>query len=248
MTKLKYLVFDLETIPDLKAAEILIPAGKDLDDIELRRALGERYARPDQAPEDAFVKSVLHRIVAIGVFGMDEDGIEVMPATALARPEMTERQMLEKFDGMLAKDVVLISFNGAGFDLPVLRHRAIATETRMPNLLSGSDPLFRSFGRSRNYFLRYGTDHVDLLDRLSNFGAATRPNLEEALAIIGEQAKGEVSGGDVEELARNGDWDRIANYVKRDVEMTALLFRAWLQAHRPDEEDFPTRTFRDRGR
>lgn len=248
MSKLKYLVFDLETIPDLKAAETLIPGGKDLDDIELRRALGARYARPDQDPEDAFVKSVLHRIVAIGTLGMDGDGIEVLPAKALARPDMNEPEMLAAFDTMLGNGVNLVSFNGNAFDLPVLRYRSIATETRMPNLLGGSDPLFRSLGRSRNYLHRFGSDHIDLLDRLSSFGAATRPSLEEALALIGEQAKDVVSGGDVEGLAREGEWERIAEYVKRDVEMTAILFRAWLQAHRPDEEEFPARTSRDRGK
>lgn len=248
MSKLKYLVFDLETVPDLKAAEILIPGGKDMNDVDLRYALGARYARSDQAPEEAFVKSILQKVVAIGALGLDEDCIEVMPATALARPKLKEPEMLEAFDAMLGDGVKLVSFNGAAFDLPVLRCRAIATETRTPNLLSGSDPLFRSLGRSRNYFHRYGSDHIDLLDRLSSYGAATRPSLEEALAIIGEKAKAEVNGSDVEELAREGDWERIAEYVKRDVEMTAQLFRAWLQAHRPEEEDFPARTFRDRGR
>jgi predicted PolB exonuclease-like 3'-5' exonuclease len=149
---------------------------------------------------------------------------------------------------MLGDRVKLVSFNGTAFDLPVLRYRAISTETRLPNLLSGSDPLFRSLGRSRNYFHRFGSDHIDLLDRLSSFGAATRPSLEEALAIVGEKAKDGVSGGDVEQLARDGDWSRIAEYVVRDVQMTALLFRAWLYVHRPDEDEFPARNFRDRGR
>ena len=248
MSKLKYLVFDLETIPDLKAAETLIPGGKDLDDIELRLALGARYARADQAPEEAFVKSILHKIAAIGVLGMDEDGFEVLPAKALARPEMREPEMLEAFDAMLGDGVRLVSFNGTAFDLPVLRYRAISTETRLSNLLSGSDPLFRSLGRSRNYFHRFGSDHIDLLDRLSSFGAATRPSLEEALAIVGERAKDGVSGGDVEQLARDGDWSRIAEYVVRDVQMTAHLFRAWLYVHRPDEDELPARNFRDRGR
>ena len=156
--------------------------------------------------------------------------------------------MLEAFDAMLGAGVQLVSFNGNAFDLPVLRYRAIANETRMPNLLGGSDPLFRAPRRPRNYYHRYAVDHIDLIDRLSSFGAAARPSLQEALAIIGQKAKDEVSGGDVEELAREGDWGRIAEYVKRDVEMTGNLFRAWLQVHRPDEEEFPARTFRDRGR
>jgi predicted PolB exonuclease-like 3'-5' exonuclease len=182
--------------------------------------------------------------VAIGVLGLDNAGIEVIAPKALARPDMKESEILEQFDALLNDEVKLVSFNGHAFDLPILRYRALSVETRMPNLLRGSDPLFRAPRPQRNYFYRFGADHIDLLDRLSSYGAATRPSLSEALALIGEKAKDEVSGGDVEQLARAGGWERIKEYVKRDVEMTARLFQAWLQAHRPDEEEFPKRTLR----
>jgi predicted PolB exonuclease-like 3'-5' exonuclease len=236
MSQTQYLVLDLETIPDMAAAELLIPDGRSMTDRELREALGARYAKPAQSPAEAFVKSVMQKIVAVGVLGMDEGGAETLTSRAFVRPDYDEREALEELDDMITADTVIVTFNGHGFDLPVLRYRAMALEVRMPNLLSGSAPFAQTRGRQRNYFHRFGVDHIDLMDRLSNYGAATRPALDEALAIIGLRAKDGVHGGDVEQLARDGDWSRIAEYVKRDVEMTAELFREWRHVTRPANE------------
>jgi predicted PolB exonuclease-like 3'-5' exonuclease len=262
MSNTYYLVVDLETVPDLAAASLLVPNGKEMTSTELRQAIGIMYAREGQSPETAFIKNTLHKVVAIGLFELDEEGRAVEEPSALHLPDYTEAESLAFLDQMLRDPKTLVTFNGGGFDLPVLRYRALATGTPMPNLLSGAGP----FGARRgamDYFNRYGSAHIDLMERLSSFGATARPSLAEVLALIGEQAKDGVSGADVERLALEGDWARIGQYVRRDVEMTGKLLRAWLRAclptperrsprmdrHRDDESSLrPTGERNDRGR
>ncbi len=245
MINTHYLVVDLETTPDLAAASLLVPNGKEMTSTELRQAIGAMYAREGQSPEAAFVKNVLHRIAAIGLFELDEEGRAVEEPSALHLPDYTEAESLAFLDQMLREPKTLVTFNGGGFDLPVLRYRALATGTPMPNLLGGAG-LSSARRGAMDYFDRYGSAHIDLMERLSSFGATARPSLAEALALIGEQAKDGVTGADVERLALQGDWARIGQYVKRDVEMTGTLFRAWLRASLPSPERRSSRMDRHR--
>lgn len=245
MINTHYLVIDLETIPDLAAASLLVPNGREMTSTELRHEVGAMYAREDQSPEAAFVKNVLHKIVAIGLFELDEEGRAVEHPSALHLPDYTEAESLAFLDQMLRDPKTVVTFNGCGFDLPVLRYRALATGTPMPNLLSGAGPSGARRG-AMDYFNRYGSAHIDLMERLSSFGATARPSLAEALALIGEQAKDGVSGADVEGLALEGDWARIGQYVRRDVEMTGKLLRAWLRASLPSPDRRSSRLDRHR--
>ena len=232
MTIPTYLTIDLETVPDLEPARLLVPGGKNMTKEQLRLELGNLYARPGEEGGSAWIKSALHKIVAIGFQSLQEDGAPIEEAAAIIEPE-NERRALEAFDRMLEDRPVLVTFNGSAYDLPVLRYRALATGTSMPNFLSSMRPRSRGQGGSVDYFYRYGPAHIDLMDRLCSYGAATRPSLAEAAALIGLQAKDGVDGGDVERLAADGDWSRISSYVRRDVEVTTALFRAFLAMSEP---------------
>ena len=66
---------------------------------------------------------------------------------------------------------ILVTFGGNGFDLPLLRYRAFALGVPVPGLHGGGH---------RNYWHRFGQDHVDLCDVLSGYGATMRkPTLAE---------------------------------------------------------------------
>ena len=51
-----YVVFDLETVPDLDIARRLLNLGADVPNEEVRSAIGQKYARPDQVPREIFLK------------------------------------------------------------------------------------------------------------------------------------------------------------------------------------------------
>jgi predicted PolB exonuclease-like 3'-5' exonuclease len=223
-----YVVFDLETAPDLATARRLLSLGSDVADEAVREALGERYSRDGQAPLDVFLKPPLHRILCIGALFAEREGGAYIVRRLGARHigAKSEANLVSDFVAALPRDdvgegPVLVSFNGSGFDLPVLRYRALAHGVSVPVLFGAAN---------RDYWYRFGGDHIDLCDMLSGFGASARPSLGEMAALLGIPAKlGGMDGSQVEALARAGRLDEIAAYCLGDVIVTfRLLLRSAL--------------------
>ena len=212
-----YVVFDLETVPDLDIARRLLNLGAEVPNEEVRVAIGQKYARPDQDPRAICLKPLFHRIVCIGaVFAeRDHDGpFSVRSIGARHIGEKDEPKLIADFLAGLPRDdggagPVLVSFNGGGFDLPVLRYRALALGLSVPGLFHG--------GR-RDYWYRFGRDHIDLCDMLAGFGASARPSLNEMAALLGVPAKLDgIDGSQVEAFADAGRLNDIASYCLGDV-------------------------------
>jgi len=225
------LVLDLETLPDLDAGRALLGAAADgLDTAALRAALGARYAREGQDPATAFLKPVLHRICVVGVLRAERDVPEapwrVTRIRARSTDELTEAEMLTGLEASFRQQPLLVGFNTSGFDLPVLRYRALALGVPMPALLGPG---------GRDYTHRYGSAHIDLCDRLSGFRATTPPSLAEACSLLGIPAKGEMSGYDVEPAMAGGRGAEVARYCETDVAATYLLWLRWMQAMGAEE-------------
>ncbi len=55
-------VFDIEAIPDLSVGRRLLAQPEHVSDADVRRMLGERYARDGQDPTTAFLKTPIYRI------------------------------------------------------------------------------------------------------------------------------------------------------------------------------------------
>ena len=222
----KLLVLDLETVPDLAAGRALLGgAAEGLDDTALRAALGSRGAREGQDPATVFLKPVLHRICAMGVLRAERDTAEapwrILSLKARSTDDMEEGEMLRRLEQLFRAQPVLIGFNTSGFDLPVLRYRALALGVPMPALLGPG---------GKDYTYRYGNTHIDLCERLSGFRATTPPSLAEACALLGVPAKGEMSGWDVEPAMAAGRAAEVAQYCETDVAATYLLWLRWMQA------------------
>jgi predicted PolB exonuclease-like 3'-5' exonuclease len=195
----------------------------DVTDDPVREAISQRYVRDGQALADVFLKSPLHRIVCIGaVFAEREnDGAyNVRHLAARHIGEKSEVDLIRDFVAALPRDdagrgPVLVSFNGGGFDLPVLRYRALAHGVPVPALLGSAN---------RDYWYRFGRDHIDLCDMLSGFGASARPSLSEMAALLGIPAKlGGMDGSQVEVMTQAGRLDEIAAYCLGDVIVTFRL-------------------------
>jgi len=63
--------------------------------------------------------------------------------------------------------------NGGGFDVPVLRYRAMAFDVSAPALFSRN---------GRECWYRYGWDDLDPCNLLSGFGASAKPSLNDAFS------------------------------------------------------------------
>lgn len=198
-----HIVFDIETILDTEAAEraYKIPASEEA---ALTEAVG------------AFPKTPLHRIVAIAALTLTYDITDqrwtVREMASLHSGGGDDKELVREFLTYLhATGPVLVSYNGAAFDLPVLRARAMLHRLSAPTLALES---FKPFSR----------DHVDLCDTLWGRGP-NRMTLDQSARVfdVGAKMQG-VDGSKVDALAAIGDFDLIADYCLDDVIITAGLF------------------------
>jgi 3'-5' exonuclease len=221
MSQQRVVIFDLETVPDLTAGRVLLKVDTDVSDGQVRRFLGERYKKPGEDPDNAFVKVPLQRIVCIGAIYAEriDRGPWVVTRSGVGHIGiMPERELIERFVDSLNEtpSPQLVGFNSSGFDLPILRYRAFALA--VPALtIHGSN--------GKDYWYRYGRDHIDLCDVISGFGASARPSLAELAALAGIPAKIDgIDGSQVESMFTAGRLEELAAYCDTDIFVTYLLF------------------------
>lgn len=118
----------------------------------------------------------------------------------------------------IAEKVPLVTFNGRGFDMPVMESTVIREGLPAPRL-------FRKAVRGR-----FDDGHVDLCDYLSNHGATWPVSLDLWCRSIGLPGKGPVSGGDVAALVAAGRIAEAHAYCLSDVAQTAVLYLATCHA------------------
>src|SRR5271170_4203333 len=131
MSQQRAVIFDLETVPDITAGRELLKADAGVSDEQVRRLLGQRYARPGEEPDNAFVKTPLQRIVCIGAIYAErtDRGPWVVVRSGVGHIGLRpERELVERFVDSLNEtpSPQLVGFNSSSFDLPVLRYRAFA--------------------------------------------------------------------------------------------------------------------------
>jgi predicted PolB exonuclease-like 3'-5' exonuclease len=192
MAAATHLVLDIETIPD---AELYSPA------------------QPSPGTERTFPPIFACKPVVIGVMWLDENLI--CKKTGTIGEGKDEGGMLADFAEFMAKwEPTLVTWNGRGFDLPVLMLRSLRYGVSAP-----------WYYRKPGYRYRYSTDgHLDLCDVLSDHGATRMTSLHGAARLIGLPGKDGVDGSQVEALYRTGQIEALRGYCLSDVAQTAFLF------------------------
>ena len=214
-------IFDLETVPDLSAGRELLQALPEFPDDQIRRMLGERYARPTEDPSNTFIKVPLQRIVCIGAIYVERTNggpWTVVRSGVVHIGSRSERELVERFVDSLAEvpSPQLVGFNSSSFDLPVLRYRAFALAIPAQAIHGGN---------GKDYWYRYGWDHIDICDVICGFGASARPSLAELAALCGIPAKsGGIDGSQVESIVAARKLEELAAYCDKDVVITYLIF------------------------
>ncbi|MBX7133454.1 MAG: hypothetical protein K1X67_12340 [Fimbriimonadaceae bacterium] len=199
------IVFDLETVPDLDAAaRMLAMVGESAEAV--RAALG-----------DKFPKLALHKIVCIGalIAERQDDHWTVRSVGAPSIAERTEAELIKRFvDKVEELRPRLVGYNLNGFDLPVLRYRAMVHRVAAPGL------------EVRPYFRRYADDALDLCDVLGSFDSRAKMPLHELCRVLDLPGKPDgVDGSGVEDLIAAGRIADVAAYCETDVVNT---YRVWL--------------------
>ncbi len=210
------LVFDIETVPDVSLGRRLYGLA-GLPDAEVAKAM---LTRRRQQTGDEFLPPLLQRIVAISCLLRSRDGLKLW---SLGEAASGEAELVERFfDGIERFAPVLVSWNGSGFDLPVLQYRALRAGVQAPRYweTGDEDPAFRY----NNYLSRYHWRHIDLMDVLSGFQGRGRASLADMSALLGLPGKLGFDGSQVWDAWLVGDVLRIRRYCETDVLNTYLVY------------------------
>src|SRR5205823_4926331 len=121
-----------------------------------------------------FLPLPFQRVVAVSCALRDSSGFRVWSLGDVSDPEP---ELVRRFyDGIERFVPQIVSWNGSGFDLPVLHYRALMHGISAPRYWDwGEDD--REF-RYNNYLSRYHTRHLDLMDVLSAYQPRATTSLD----------------------------------------------------------------------
>ncbi|WP_297961360.1 3'-5' exonuclease [uncultured Campylobacter sp.] len=169
-----------------------------------------------------FLPVCFHRVVSISAVMADGFGRFLRVSTLEGE---NERDKIAKFLAFIEDfNPRLVSFNGRGFDLPMIMARAMCYDLSAAAYFETND---RDNNKSKweNYRSRYdGRFHLDLLDHISDFGAVRGLKLDHICASVGLPGKYDVHGDQVLQLYYGGEQAKIDEYCRSDVLNTYWLF------------------------
>jgi len=210
-------VFDLETVPDVDGGRRLHNLPDDLPDTAVAEIL---FQQRRQESGGEFLRPHLQRIAAISVVLRSGERCKVW---SLGNPDSPEQELIQRFfDGLTRYTPTLVSWNGGGFDLPVLHYRALLHGISIPRYWDTGDE-DNSF-RWNNYLNRFHWRHIDLMDVLSGYQPRAAAPLTEIATLLGLPGKMGMHGAKVWDSFQAGDMDTIRNYCETDVLNTYLIY------------------------
>lgn len=216
---MKTVVFDIETVP---------VSFDNLDDVQ--KEYLTKFAETDEEIERVKDQMALwaptNEIVAIGMLSVEnkkgavyyqsgKKNIEDFEESDIKYSCGTEKEVLEKFWRAISYANKFVTFNGRGFDCPVLLMRSAIKKVKpSKNLMP----------------YRYNTDfHVDLLEQMTFYNAYRKFNLDFYCKAFGIKSpkSGGVTGHDVKTLFQSGEYKKIAKYCAGDLWATRELYLRW---------------------
>lgn len=213
-------VFDIETIIDERAAKRFLDMPTSTPRAQTLEALSQHYLKETDGKND-FARQPFHQIVAISFLHAQierEDGKEFYHLQEIRSGGTLEfdeaKLILGFFQYVEQTKPRLVSFNGRGFDLPVIKYRAMK---------HGISPKW--FYSNDKYAYRYSHEHhCDLLDQLSDYGASARIKMQEACAMLEIPNKLGCDGSQIEALYNLHKLNEVRDYCELDVVATYLIY------------------------
>ncbi len=214
------LAFDIETVPDVAGLRTLYELDGELKDADV---VAMAYQRRRLATGNDFLQLHLHRVVAISCALRDRDSFRVW---SLGDPKDSEERLIQRFyDGIEKYTPQLVSWNGGGFDLPVLHYRGLIHGVRAARYWQMGDD-DRDF-KWNNYISRYHTRHLDLMDLLALYQPRAAAPLDGIAQLMGLPGKIGMDGSAVWGAYQEGRLPDIRAYCETDAANTYLVYLAF---------------------
>ncbi len=211
------LVFDIETIPDVTGLRGLLEVPSEASDEDVANIA---FHQRRQQNGSEFLPLQQHRVCAISCALRDKDHFRVW---SLGEKDAGEKEIIQRFfDGIEKYTPQIISWNGGGFDLPVLHYRGLVHGIQAPRYwdMGEDDKEFKW----NNYISRYHMRHLDLMDLLALYQPRAYAPLDEIAQLCGFPGKLGMDGSKVWDAYKNGEIDAIRNYCETDVANTYLVY------------------------
>ena len=210
------LVFDIETVPDVDFGRRLYTL-EGLDDAAVAKAM---FAQQRASTGSEFLPHLQQRVVAVSCVLRTREQLRVW---SLGDLNSSESELLTRFfDGIEKYLPELVSWNGGGFDLPVLHYRALKAGVQAPRYweVGDEDTAFRY----NNYLSRFHWRHLDLMDVLSGFQPRARAKLADVAGLLGFPGKLGFSGDQVWDAYLAGELLAVRRYCETDALNTYLIY------------------------
>lgn len=214
---MNFATFDIETIPSTTLPEGVTPefdpdtvkVGNIKDPVKAKGKIGQAKLDFDEALNKKM--SLDPDLCEVVCFVGNKEGINYSQWTAKAE--------LVKYAWDFIKDayldhIPLVSFNGTGFDLPVLWHQAMKLNIPV------SPQVY--YDLTKRYDNKY---HYDIMELLSTWDFAKKKTKPLAFYLklfgIGEKTG---DGSEIYGWHKAGEYDKIREHCEQDVKLTAKLF------------------------
>lgn len=216
------LAFDIETIPDANAIRLLNDLPEHLSDTDVVEfAMQQRRAKTGSD----FMQHHLHKVVAISCCLRRGDAIRI---GSIGTENDSEADIIQKFFDTI-KNITpqLVSWNGSGFDLPVLHYRALMHGISAPRYWDMGEGDFQdsSSFKWNNYISRYHNRHCDLMDLLALYNPRANVPLDDMAKLCGFPGKMGMDGSKVWQAYQEGKIKEIRDYCETDAANTFLVFQ-----------------------
>jgi 3'-5' exonuclease len=215
---IRYLVFDIESVAD---ADLVAKLRYGKEQINPAEAIGRYRAELMEKYESDFIPYTFQVPIAVAVGKVAAD-FHLEDVVILDEPQFRSHVIAEHFWRGWEKyhRPTLVSFNGRGFDVPLLELAAFRYGIGVPGWFQTNA---KNFEQPRS---RYNQSaHIDLCELLTNFGSTRfTGGLNLAANLLGKPGKMDVQGDMVQDMYNAGRLAEINDYCRCDVLDTYFVF------------------------
>ena len=216
--QVKFFVFDIETITDGELIRQIQYPGEKLS---AKSAIEKYAAERLETHGSDFIPHTYHVPISIAIakIGADFSLLDLVTLDeAETRPHQMARDFWTGWDKYRCP--TLVTFNGRGFDMPVLELAAFRYGINIKKWFLAAGSL-----NDRPRYRFNTTGHIDLLELLTNFSACRfQGGLNLAATLLGKPGKMDMQGSEVQRTYDQGDLAKIHSYCRCDVLDTYFVF------------------------